>query len=208
MNHAPDPNWRFEDTEGHLHAFDGEKLPTLKAVITGARWCDECGESHKHVSYICKRCRKPIEPVYLSMAETKAQQQAPTQQHTQFFQTVPGGSYIRSHGTGAVGPMGATGAVAPMPRSSSATMHTIHTTPASITKVEIKAFKVETNDGKGNIVVRPNGYAMIVNDSVPVELTDIEVQVASEAAKLGNKGMRDFAAAILADRGIVLPVGR
>jgi hypothetical protein len=202
--HAPDPNWKFTDGQGHLHRFEGDKLPTLKAVIQGALWCDECGESHAHTTYICKECRQPVEPIYLpaDVVPILKQEEARLQKgkdFNAFFQTVPVGPMGGAVGaTGPVGNPGPVGSTGPVGRG-----------PLTISSLEIRADRaVEggaafTKAGALEFTPARMIYTMIVNRHIEIPLTEIEVQVATEAAKSGEVGMRSFAVQVLRDRGYV-----
>ena len=57
-----DPDWRYVDEAGHLHAYVDGKTPTLEWVVDRTWWCEDCGENHEDGHLACKVCREEIEP--------------------------------------------------------------------------------------------------------------------------------------------------
>lgn len=61
--YEPDPDWSYEDDEGHLHEWneDGE-IPTTKMVVVDEWWCGECAAFHYEREQQCKECGEEIDP--------------------------------------------------------------------------------------------------------------------------------------------------
>lgn len=61
---VPDEKWRFVDSNGHGHFWEGDKLPTLEWVVTGKEWVgDEYGgEEYDVGEYRCRLCAEVVEP--------------------------------------------------------------------------------------------------------------------------------------------------
>ena len=59
-----DPRWKHTDTNGHVHAFAGEELPSLEWVVTGTEWVgDEFDSSEIEVGeYRCRVCGEMVKP--------------------------------------------------------------------------------------------------------------------------------------------------
>jgi len=65
---VPDEKWRFVDANGHGHFWEGEDLPTLEWVVTGAEWYGDEYESWEVEigEYRCRLCGEVIEPKRLA----------------------------------------------------------------------------------------------------------------------------------------------
>lgn len=57
-----DPDWRYIDKEGHLHALVAKEWPTLTWVVDRTYWCDSCNDEHQEGHYECNICGETIEP--------------------------------------------------------------------------------------------------------------------------------------------------
>jgi DNA-directed RNA polymerase subunit RPC12/RpoP len=64
---APDPDWSETDPMGHVHRFEGKKLPTLKLVTARTYWCPDCHDEHEESEYRCRKCGHTIEPKWKSL---------------------------------------------------------------------------------------------------------------------------------------------
>lgn len=64
---APDQKWRHTDSSGHLHAWDGDELPSLEYVVTGTTWVgDEYDATEYEVGeHRCRTCGEVVEPKYV-----------------------------------------------------------------------------------------------------------------------------------------------
>lgn len=62
----PDENWELIDAAGHVHAWRGKKLPTLRWVKTGTRWVGDDYDACEYDvgEYRCRRCGEVVEPRY------------------------------------------------------------------------------------------------------------------------------------------------
>ncbi len=60
---TPDKDWRHIDTNGHMHAWVGNEIPTLEWVVTGTEWVgDEYDSSEIETGeYRCKACGDVVE---------------------------------------------------------------------------------------------------------------------------------------------------
>lgn len=61
---TPDQKWRHTDSNGHLHAWDGDNLPSLEWVVTGQEYIgDEIeGQVYDVGEYRCRSCGEVVEP--------------------------------------------------------------------------------------------------------------------------------------------------
>lgn len=71
----PDPDWSYTDVAGHTHrwvAEDGQPLwwgatiPTVKRVVTGHHWCEDCQDEHEEAELRCVECGEVIRPRQVS----------------------------------------------------------------------------------------------------------------------------------------------
>lgn len=173
--HYPDPTWFEKDRNGHAHQFQGDQLPTLKIIISGHRWCDECGESHDHNIYACVECGAAVEP------RTTTKRPAPAKKK--------------------VTPAGKRDVFAVGGYKSGVLAISDIAIEAQRDDVEVSTFN---SSAAREFLQGPPRYILSINNGeFNIELTEIEIQVASQAAKRGHKGMLEFADTILRDRGII-----
>jgi hypothetical protein len=61
---VPDEKWRFVDSHGHGHFWDGKELPTLEWVVTGTEVVGDEIESEVYEvgEYRCRLCGEVLEP--------------------------------------------------------------------------------------------------------------------------------------------------
>jgi hypothetical protein len=60
---APDPEWFYEDRNGHRHQWSAEDgYPTLRWVDDEPYWCEEHQELHDSGHYECAKCGEEIAP--------------------------------------------------------------------------------------------------------------------------------------------------
>ena len=63
VSSAPDPEWEYEDEEGHRHYYDEEmNLPTLEKRKTGEFWSSICRDTIETYGYFCKKCDERVRP--------------------------------------------------------------------------------------------------------------------------------------------------
>lgn len=168
--HYPNPTWSERDRNGHMHRFSGNDLPSLKIIIAGHHWCDECGESHEHNVYACIECGVKVEPRYTTKRPEATKPRAAKRKKTYAEDVVR----------------------------------------LLISEVAIEAQRddlgISSFNSSGTVerIEGPPRYTLIINNGeYQIGLTEIEIQVAAQAAKRGHKGMLDFADTILRDRGII-----
>lgn len=61
---VPDEKWRYIDTQGHGHFWEGSDLPTLKWVVTGKTWVGDEYDGYEIEigEYRCHLCAEVVEP--------------------------------------------------------------------------------------------------------------------------------------------------
>jgi hypothetical protein len=57
----PDEAWRYTDRQGHGHYWrDG--YPTLRTVLGGPYWCEDCHDEHQDSHLECPLCSETVQP--------------------------------------------------------------------------------------------------------------------------------------------------
>lgn len=181
--HFPDPDWSETDAAGHVHAFIEGDLPTLKIVVSGHQWCDECGESREHNVYACRQCGKKVEPHFLH-------------EYVQAEATV----MLNSEGHYPTAPVAVAPPVfAPSPLGE-ITELAIEARHDNATSVYTSSGAVEYLPGTPRYILIVNSHRGGMPQQEEIPLTEIEVQVAAQAAKRGRGAMLEFAQSIIRDR--------